>query len=694
MKLKLHHSLTGRLLFRIGLATILPLTLLMPVVLFEVYQTTTAQTNATLEQTSRRYAAEVQARLAERYGLLKALASEAAILDDATLESHLLRVDPETKEAWVRRENQGPVNETALQQQLYRDVRNRGTEVLSTPDYSRREAYLGYPMVENGQFRGMVAVSFSLDYFQHLIEGIQLYDTGYAFLVAHDGTRIAHPDRSLIGVRIGNDVAPSQAEQMLKQVTEGLAFSFEKRALVTGLWSRLYYSPVTVGRAWYPWYLVAVVPLTEANRTVDVLLQLLVAGILLTLVLVTWTTWRAARSVILPVSRLAQGAEAVAEGHLDVRVEAEGGDELSTLARAFNRMTDRLVKTLQDQETLVRQRTASLRESLEDLEQAQTKIVDTEKMAVLGQLTATIAHEINTPLGAIRSSATYLHQTTSTRFGDLPEFFRTLDPPTLAWYKKLVLEKGVNLVPTTGGEDRRRRRVIAQKLKEAGLEDPEGLADDIVFLVDQDSDDALIQAALDGKTAVLRRAAETAAQVQSSSIILEAADRAAATVSALVDYSRSHDIRTDQTLDPAREFETLLTLYYGISKRGVEVVREFEPGLTVRGDRDKLNQVWVNLINNALQAMDYRGRLLIRTRTLGHGVEIAVANDGPRVPDELKEKIFQPFFTTKKAGEGTGLGLDICRRIVEAHHGSLVLGEEGHLTVFTVRLPAPERSPE
>jgi signal transduction histidine kinase len=85
--------------------------------------------------------------------------------------------------------------------------------------------------------------------------------------------------------------------------------------------------------------------------------------------------------------------------------------------------------------------------------------------------------------------------------------------------------------------------------------------------------------------------------------------------------------------------------------------------------------------------MDHRGRLVLKTRREEGGVAISVANDGPPVPEELHEKIFQPFFTTKKRGEGTGLGLDICRRIVASHGGTLTLSHETPWTIFTVRIP-------
>jgi signal transduction histidine kinase len=256
----------------------------------------------------------------------------------------------------------------------------------------------------------------------------------------------------------------------------------------------------------------------------------------------------------------------------------------------------------------------------------------------------------------------------------------------LALYQSLVRRPGQGLPPTPRGEDRKRRRRLAQELSNRGADEP-GLADDIASLVPPEEEEALVIAVAEGRGPVVRLAAQTAAAVQSSAIIVESADRAASTVSALVDYIRVDSLGSNQEVDPAKEIETLLTLYYGVSKKGVEVVKVFEPGLVVWGDRDKLNQVWVNLINNALQAMQYRGTLEFRTRRGEAGPQVTVANDGPPIPSNLREKIFNPFFTTKKAGEGTGLGLDICRRIIEAHQGTLTLGEEGKMTLFIAQFP-------
>jgi signal transduction histidine kinase len=102
-----------------------------------------------------------------------------------------------------------------------------------------------------------------------------------------------------------------------------------------------------------------------------------------------------------------------------------------------------------------------------------------------------------------------------------------------------------------------------------------------------------------------------------------------------------------------------------------------------------MNQVWTNLIDNALQAMDGEGTLTIRTgRAPDQSIQVEIGDTGPGIPDDIVSRIFEPFFTTKPVGQGTGLGLDISWRIVvNKHHGDLSVRSEPGNTVFRVRLP-------
>ena len=121
---------------------------------------------------------------------------------------------------------------------------------------------------------------------------------------------------------------------------------------------------------------------------------------------------------------------------------------------------------------------------------------------------------------------------------------------------------------------------------------------------------------------------------------------------------------------------------------GVVVTREYEEVPDIFCRPDELNQVWTNLIHNAIHAMDHKGNMTIAVSPHGEGVKVSVADSGNGVPPELREKIFEPFFTTKPAGEGSGLGLHIVSQIVESHGGTIHLGESAAGgAVFEVILP-------
>jgi signal transduction histidine kinase len=127
--------------------------------------------------------------------------------------------------------------------------------------------------------------------------------------------------------------------------------------------------------------------------------------------------------------------------------------------------------------------------------------------------------------------------------------------------------------------------------------------------------------------------------------------------------------------------------------KGVEVVTDFDRSLPpVPMYAGELNQVWTNLIDNAVQAMDGGGRITVRTALDGESVRVEIGDTGPGVPPELRQRIFEPFFTTKATGQGTGLGLDISYRIVVARHGGdLTVESSPGDTRFVVRLPLTER---
>jgi signal transduction histidine kinase len=136
---------------------------------------------------------------------------------------------------------------------------------------------------------------------------------------------------------------------------------------------------------------------------------------------------------------------------------------------------------------------------------------------------------------------------------------------------------------------------------------------------------------------------------------------------------------------------TLVILAHKLKHTKIAVARDYDralPKLTVRGS--ELNQVWTNLIDNAIGALGEQGTITVRTRLDGDAVQVDIADDGPGIPEEARARVLEPFYTTKAVGSGTGLGLDTARRIVEEGHGGrLWFDTSDSGTTFHVRLPVP-----
>ena len=176
---------------------------------------------------------------------------------------------------------------------------------------------------------------------------------------------------------------------------------------------------------------------------------------------------------------------------------------------------------------------------------------------------------------------------------------------------------------------------------------------------------------------------------RSTNLIDLAADRATKLLFALKTYSHSNTSRKPIPSRITEGVETVLMLYQNHIKRGIEVIRNYDPDLPeILCCPDELDQVWTNLIHNALQAMgDEMGTLTIDVTQNETHIFVKVTDSGKGIPSEILPKIFDSFFTTKTAGKGTGLGLGIAREILDRHSGSIeVESIPGH-TTFKVSLP-------
>ena len=171
-------------------------------------------------------------------------------------------------------------------------------------------------------------------------------------------------------------------------------------------------------------------------------------------------------------------------------------------------------------------------------------------------------------------------------------------------------------------------------------------------------------------------------------IFLCLAYKASKVIFALKKFVHKDHSEIKEKADLIENIETVLTLQQNLLKQGVEVVRDFDEVSLISCYPDELVQVWINLISNAIQAMNNKGVLTLSVKNFEGKVKVCVKDSGPGIPEEIRRKIFEPFFTTKKAGEGTGIGLDIVQRIIEKHDASIeLISEVGIGSTFIVILP-------
>lgn len=337
----------------------------------------------------------------------------------------------------------------------------------------------------------------------------------------------------------------------------------------------------------------------------------------------------------------------------------------------------------------LKQKNEELTVTLAQLRETQNQLVHSEKMAALGQLIAGIAHEINTPLGAIRSSIGNITNFLENNLETLPVFFKQLSPERQEEFLRLMKTSNQQTYSLSTREKREFKRGMKQQLDVEGIENADSLASILVNIGLQGNLQQFLPLLKDPDSENIIKTAYDLASIQrSAKTIAIATERAAKVVFALKSYARYDLTGQKVQVNIPEGIETVLTLYQNQLKQGVEVIKNYQDRLPgVLCYPDELNQVWTNLIHNALQAMENKGTLIIDVTQQDALVEISITDSGHGIPTEILPKIFEPFFTTKPVGEGSGLGLDIVRQIIEKHQGKIDVDSVPGKTTFKVCLP-------
>ena len=312
-----------------------------------------------------------------------------------------------------------------------------------------------------------------------------------------------------------------------------------------------------------------------------------------------------------------------------------------------------------------------------------------EKMVALGQLIAGVAHEINTPLGAIRSAVTNITRFLTQTLEQLPAFFQLLSKKRQHDFFTLLQKTNGQELNFSSKEKRQYRRALIHQLEKHGIFDSaEMMADTLVEMGIYQEIEAFLPLLKDtnGST-ILNIAYMLTTLQQSTKTITIASGRATKTVRALKNFARYDNMDQKVNANITEGIETVLTLYYNQFKQGIEIIRNYAELPSILCYPDELNQVWTNLVHNALQAMENKGTLQIEVSMQNDDVVISMTDNGCGIPDKIQQKIFEPFFTTKSAGEGSGLGLDIVKKIIDKHDSKITVSSAPGQTTFSVYLP-------
>jgi two-component system NtrC family sensor kinase len=273
--------------------------------------------------------------------------------------------------------------------------------------------------------------------------------------------------------------------------------------------------------------------------------------------------------------------------------------------------------------------------TVENLKLAQSQLIQSEKMASVGLLTAGIAHELNNPINFVSGNVYPLQQDLDEVFSIIEKYDEAIHANELAGFFTEV-------------------ETLKEKME-------------FSFLIKE------IFSLLKG--------------------IEEGANRSSKIIKGLRSFSRLDD-EMCQFYDIHEGIDSSLVLLQNKIKEKITVRKDYGEFDGLECFPSKLNQVVMNILTNSIQAMDGEGELFIQTVSSAIGIKIIIKDDGKGMTPEVKEHIFEPFFTTKDVGQGTGLGLSISYGIIEKHHGNIdVISEPGKGTEFIISLPRTQSSP-
>jgi len=426
----------------------------------------------------------------------------------------------------------------------------------------------------------------------------------------------------------------------------------------------------------------------ERRMSTIIVITVLLASLLLFIVLRS--------TILLRLSRLMSLTREIAAGNYTIKLADGRADEIGELSRSFDQMTDHLNKSRQEinkhnehLEYKVTLATQELKQAYEDLKNAQSQIVLSEKMASLGVLISGIAHEINTPVGAISNVSRSL----SKKAKALPKLLVGFSEEKLDCHRMAAcIEEIVTQSQTIARPPSFKQvKALENLLEERGLKHWRDITNVLINLNYYDLDK--VESILDCcKSKVFVDLVEILGGIMQAAKISETSTSKIQNIIKALKYYAYTDNDKVEAISINQSIQTALVLLENKLNHSVKVTTSYEDNIPLVMCTSEIHQIWTNLLTNAVDAIeemgeDYQGVITIETSFDADNIKISITDNGSGIPEEIWERVYDPFFTSKDIGKGTGLGLSIVSGIVKKHHGSICFKSQQGLTAFNISLP-------